>query len=76
MDTPHFARTCRYATPTLFLEWPYWIDSWSWPWSCARDGRLRLMPTDAGCRQCPRFEFREAGAAPLPFDTTQEPIKD
>ena len=76
MAPKHFARTCRFATPTLFLQWPYWLDSWSWPWSCSREGRLRLMPTDAGCHVCPRWEFRETGAAPVDFDTTQAILKD
>jgi hypothetical protein len=76
MAPKHFARTCKYATPTLLLQWPYWLDSWSWPWSCAKEGRLRLMPTDAGCHDCPRWEFRDPGARPVPFDTTQPILKD
>ena len=76
MDAPHYARTCRYATPTLFLQWPHWLDAWEWPWSCAREGRLRLMPSDAGCRQCPRWELREPGATPAAFDPSQTTVKD
>jgi hypothetical protein len=75
-DKPQFARTCRYAAPTLFLQWPYWLDAWSWPWSCTKGGRLRLMQTAAGCKHCPRWELREAGAEPLPFDTLQPIVKD
>jgi hypothetical protein len=76
MESPHFARSCRWATPTLFLQWPYWLDSWSWPWSCTRGGRLRLMETDAGCKNCPRWDIREAGTPPPAFDTSKEILKD
>jgi len=34
------------------------------------------MPTDAGCHECPRWEFRETGAAPVDFDTTKAILKD
>ena len=73
MDIPHFARTCRWAAPTLFLQWPYWLDAWSWPWSCTKDGRLRLLSTDAGCRTCTGWDEREPGA-PIPRFTASQPI--
>jgi hypothetical protein len=76
MEVSHFARTCRYATPTLFLQWPYWLDAWSWAWSCTKDGRLRLLRSDAGCRGCPRWDLREAGAKPRAFDAAQRILKD
>ena len=76
MEDLHFARTCRFATPTLFLQWPYWLDSWSWPWSCTKDGRLRLLLSDAACRNCSLWDLRAAGAQPLPFDTTQAILRE
>jgi hypothetical protein len=75
MEPLQFPRTCRYATPTLFLQWPYWLDAWSWPWSCTQEGRLRLLSSDVGCRTCARLGVREAGVRPPAFDTTQSILK-
>ena len=76
MEVPRAARTCRFATPTLFLRWPYWLDAWSWPWSCTlEEGHLRLLPTDAERPNCRHWGLREAGATPPAFDTAREIIK-
>ena len=76
MDVPQAAHTCRFATPTLFLQWPYWLDAWSWAWGCTeKEGQLRLLPTDAVCPNCTRWGLRRAGATPPAFDTAMEIIK-
>ena len=62
-DTRQTCR-CKYATPTLFLRWPLWIDSWSWPWSCIRDGGPRVLKTGEVCQTCGRWEPRPAGEPP------------
>lgn len=67
MDAEHLIQTCKWATPTLFLQWPLWLDAWSWPWSCAQSGHLRLISHSESCRICPFWELRQAGAVPPRF---------
>lgn len=57
MDT-RTPQTCRWAEPTLYLPWPYWLDAWNMPWSCRRDGLPRLIETTGECGACARFEPR------------------
>jgi hypothetical protein len=51
-------QNCRWAEPTLYLPFPYWLEAWSIPWSCHRDGSSRLLETTEQCAACPRFEPR------------------
>lgn len=55
---------CRHAEPTLFLDWPHWLDAWTSPWTCEREGQLRLLSGDDACRNCPHW-------APRPPATVQ-----
>jgi hypothetical protein len=72
-NQPH---SCRWATPTLFLEWPYWIDSMSWPWSCLLGKRLHLLSNGDRCRQCSHWSGRSAAEKPPGFDPDQPVLKD
>jgi hypothetical protein len=51
----HAAR-CRWATPTVFLDAPYWVEAEARPWACIRGGEPRPLATTDECRMCPRFE--------------------
>lgn len=59
MNDEHLPRTCKWASPTLFLSYPQWLDAWSWEWSCDSHGAFRALPNTSACRQCPRWEPRE-----------------
>jgi len=63
------AATCRWATPTLFLDAPYWFAAEETPWSCARDGVRCLADTTADCRFCAHWQVAarpaEASRAPV-----------
>ena len=52
------AATCRWATPTVFLAAPYWIEAESAPWACVRDTVPRVLGTTDQCAICPRWEPR------------------
>jgi hypothetical protein len=58
MNNEHLPRTCKWASPTLFLNWPLWLDAWSWEWSCYRHSAYRPVMTQEDCRACPRWEAR------------------
>ena len=56
MSPEHLPRTCKWATPTLFLQWPLWTDAWSWEWSCHRNGAFNPVKSPDHCRTCPAWE--------------------
>ena len=58
---------CRWSTPTLFLQWPYWLDAWTWPWTCSYEGQPTLTSGSELCRNCTHWEMRPAGALPPEF---------
>jgi hypothetical protein len=47
---------CRFATPTVFLDAPYWLDAEVSPWTCIRDVEPRPLATTDECRMCLGFE--------------------
>jgi hypothetical protein len=58
------AANCRWARPTLFLHYPFWLDAWDWPWCCEREGTPRMMATTEACLTCPQWECRPAPQLP------------
>jgi hypothetical protein len=63
MDPEHLPRTCRWAKPTLLLEWPDWLNAWSSEWSCENEGGYRPLAHSECCRSCPRWEAASDGAS-------------
>ena len=63
MDAEHLPRTCRWAKPTLLLDWPDWLNAWSSEWSCDHEGAYRPLTHSECCRSCPRWEAASAGLA-------------
>jgi hypothetical protein len=53
--TPPITR-CKWAHPTLFSDWPYWLDAWTWPWACGREGGRPLVSGCESCRNCPNWD--------------------
>lgn len=49
---------CKWATPTMWLNWPLWLDADSKPWTCFRDGRPRPMSNAEPCQKCGAWELR------------------
>jgi len=47
---------CRWVTPTVFLDAPYWTEAEASPWTCLRDAVPRPLATTAECSTCRRFE--------------------
>jgi hypothetical protein len=68
--------TCRWAAPTLFLKWPYWLDAWSWPWTCTREGQLRLLSSTEQCATCSSWDLREPGARPPTVDDNATIVRE
>ena len=65
MDSQRRPQTCRWAEPTLYQEWPMWLDAWSWPWSCCRiAGSPRSMPATTDCHSCEDWERRDPSIPP------------
>jgi hypothetical protein len=62
MNTKQSVTTCRWATPTLFLDAPYWFEAETFPWTCTRDVPLRVLGTTARCARCRRWEAQPAEA--------------
>jgi hypothetical protein len=52
------AATCRWATPTLFLQAPYWFEAENSPWACVRDIAPRVLSMTDQCAVCSRWELR------------------
>jgi hypothetical protein len=69
MEFTRQTHSCRWSTPTLFLQWPYWLDASTWPWSCAPDGRLQLLSSSDVCTGCPKWVQRGPEDKPVEFDT-------
>src|SRR5947208_373688 len=69
-------QTCRWAAPTMRLGWPFWLDSLSWPWSCALKGRLRLLSGGDYCRNCSSWQERHPEDAPPSFDVEGKILRD
>jgi hypothetical protein len=65
MAETHGAASCRWATPTLFLNAPVWLYAWDCPWTCVRAHGPRLLTTTEICAACPRWEPRVEGSAEL-----------
>ena len=70
MERKHLAANCRWATPTLLLEAPWWLDAWDFPWTCVRDPVPHPLPTTDICILCSRWEPHHAQQA----TTLPEPI--
>jgi hypothetical protein len=65
MEITRSATTCRWATPTLSLAAPFWLDAWDRPWACTRDTAPRALDTTDVCASCPRWES-QPDAQPAP----------
>ena len=63
----HCAANCHWATPTLFLRPPLWLDAEDCPWSCVRESAPRVLATTDVCAACPHWELRGAGRAGEPI---------
>ena len=72
MKVERQANSCRWATPTMFLQWPYWLDAQDWPWSCTREGRLRLLSSSEPCGDCPNWVQRGPDDKPAEFSATKD----
>jgi hypothetical protein len=68
------ASTCRWGTPTLFLDVPLWLDSESCPWACVRDPTPRVLATTEIMCDLPRLGASSRGGASA--ESTQESIPD
>ena len=54
------AATCRWATSTLFLPSPYWLEAERCPWTCVRGAGPAILTTTNPCASCSRWEPRSA----------------
>jgi hypothetical protein len=61
-SSPNDGARCRWITPTVLLDAPYWVEAEASPWTCLRDATPRPLATTEECATCPRFEA--AGPAP------------
>jgi len=59
-------QNCRWAEPTLFVAFPYWLESWERPWSCRRDKTPHVIGDADECASCDRWEPRQLR---VPFGT-------
>lgn len=66
MNIDHLPQTCKWASPTLFLSWPQWLDAWTWEWSCYSNGAYKPVMKPEDCRACARWTPRggEDGGGP------------
>jgi hypothetical protein len=65
MSVIHRAATCRWATATLHMPAPLWLESWDRPWTCLCGAAPRALPTTDVCASCPRWQsngLRKRGA--------------
>jgi hypothetical protein len=60
MPTTRIAPNCRWAEPTLFLQFPLWMAAEDYPWSCSRDGDHRMLATTTTCHTCRRWDARDS----------------
>lgn len=56
MTDRHGATNCQWATPTLLLQPPLWLEASGRPWSCLRDAGPFILDTTEICATCPRWE--------------------
>ncbi len=56
MNVKRSAATCRWATATLHMPAPIWLQSWDRPWTCLRGPGIRPLATTDACASCPRWE--------------------
>jgi hypothetical protein len=56
MTPPHSAASCRFATLTLTLNHPDWLDASVRPWSCMRHATPAPLETTETCRTCANWE--------------------
>jgi hypothetical protein len=68
MATTRSVSTCHWGIPTLFLQWPLWIDASQHEWSCTRSTPPRVLTDPAFCRSC-------ASWAPVEAQASQEPVR-
>ena len=59
MGSRHVVTNCRWATPTLFLTDPLWLEAWDHPWACTRAPRPRPLKTTDECHLCTAWEARQ-----------------
>ena len=59
MNAEHVPQTCKWASATLLLTWPLWLDAWSWEWSCSSQGAYKPVMAPENCRSCSQWELRE-----------------
>ena len=62
MEAEHVPRTCKWASLTLLLDSPLWLDAWSWQWSCYSHDAFRPLICTNACKACPRWEPRDRNA--------------
>ena len=60
----HSVHTCRWGSPTLFLQWPLWYEASQHEWSCIRGQAARVLVDPAICRTCPYWSPAEHQLAP------------
>lgn len=58
-------QTCRWGTPTLFLQWPLWYEASQHEWSCTR-GAARVLADPAICGTCPYWVHADCHVKPAP----------
>jgi hypothetical protein len=63
METKRSARTCRWASSTLFFGYPIWLEAWNSLWTCARDIERRSLENIDVCQSCSRWEPRPETAS-------------
>jgi len=51
---------CRWVTPTLFLDAPFWVEAETSPWTCIRYAAPRPLATTEECLTCRRLERNAA----------------
>ena len=56
----HHVQDCHWSVPTLLMPRPYWFSAWDAPWSCWKEGRVTLLASTDGCRDCPLWRQRTA----------------
>ncbi len=61
METRRMPQHCKWATPTLSMPSPIWLEAWEFQWSCLAEGRPRVITGIEQCLTCELFE-KETGA--------------
>jgi len=60
------AATCRWATPTLFLDAPYWFAADDAPWACLGRDAPWVLENTTECRTCVHWQFAACRTAGKP----------